>query len=251
MSYRIHPLRTLSLLRLSLAPGLPVLAQGTEGMASYYADRFHDRPTSTGETYNMEAYTAASKDYPYNTRLEVTNIVSGQSVEVRVNDCGPHHPKRIIDLSRAAAEEIGLLRMGLAKVRVRVLELGTDGPTCERAAWARAERERAEAGPPVAPTQVTAKTGSIPVEEVAETPEIFPDDAMLFGVQVGSYGNADNAQAMLERLRNAGFADAWIAKVGQVNRVFTGKFYFQDEAKELRKRVRQAGFNDAAVRRVQ
>ena len=84
-----------------------------------------------------------------------------------------------------------------------------------------------------------------------ETPEIFPDDAMLFGVQVGSYGNEANAQTMLARLRNAGFADAWIAKVGQVNRVFTGKFYFQDEAKDLRKRVRQAGFTDAAVRRVQ
>ena len=251
MFYRIHVLRTFLQVILIAVLALPVVAQDSEGMASYYADRFHARPTSTGETYDMEAYTAASKEYPYNTRLEVTNIVSGQSVEVRVNDCGPHHPKRIIDLSRAAAGEIGLLRMGLAKVRIRVLELGTDGPTCERAAWARAERAKAEAGPPVAPTEVTAKAGSIPVEEVAETPEIFPDDAMLFGVQVGSYGNSDNAQAMLERLRNAGFADAWIARVGQVNRVFTGKFYFQDEAKDLRKRVRQAGFTDAAVRRVQ
>ena len=251
MSYRIHPLRILFTLVLGLTFGLPVLAQETEGMASYYADRFHNRPTSTGETYDKEAYTAASKDYPNGTRLEVTNIVSGQSVEVRVNDCGPHHPNRIIDLSRAAAEDIGLLRMGLAKVRLRVVELGTDGPTCERAAWARAQREREEAGPPVAPTQVTAKAGSIPAEEVAKTPEIFPEDAMLFGVQVGSYGNEANAEAMLERLRNAGFADAWIAKVGQVSRVFTGKFYFQDEAKALRKRVRQAGFADAAVRRVQ
>ncbi|WP_116109233.1 septal ring lytic transglycosylase RlpA family protein [Lewinella sp. IMCC34191] len=245
-----HLARILSLLIL-LAMVIPAGAQQTEGMASYYADRFHALPTSTGETYDKEAYTAASKEYPYNTRLEVTNVVSGQSVEVRVNDCGPHHPQRILDLSRAAADDIGLLRMGVAKVRLRVIELGTDGPTCERGAWARAEREKAEAGPPVAPTQVTAKAGSIPVEEVEETPEIFSEDAMLFGVQVGSYGKVANAEAMLERLRAAGFTDAWMAKVGKVNRVFTGKFFFQEEAKALRKRVRQAGFSDAAVRRVQ
>ncbi|MGB3802194.1 MAG: septal ring lytic transglycosylase RlpA family protein [Lewinella sp.] len=266
---------------LLMAWGVSVSAQKTEGMASYYADRFHSKPTSTGESYDKNAYTAASKEYPYGTRLEVTNIVSGQTVEVRVNDCGPHHPKRIIDLSRAAAQDIGLLRMGVAKVRVRVLEMGTLGPTCERAAWSRAEKKRKEqeataggpvvstgavspattppaptvpdAAPAVTPAETTTAKGPAtpPATAPAASPEEFPADAMLFGVQVAAFGNVDYATALVERLKTEGFADAWTAKVGQVNRVFTGKFYFQDEATALQEKVRAAGFADAAVRRVQ
>ncbi len=277
ISKAVRRLFTLSLL--VLLSGL-AMAQKMEGMASYYADRFHAKPTSTGENYDKAAYTAASKEFPYGTRLEVTNIVSGQTVEVRVNDCGPHHPRRIIDLSRAAAMEIGLLRMGVAKVRLRVLELGTLGPTCNRGAWSKARRARkatkgADSGGPMpnsgavtpapsppAPTvpnaeppstakETTVAKGSTAPPAAAEPAEEFPENAMLFGVQVGSFGNVDNANALLERLREAGFTDAWMAKVGRLNRVFTGKFYFQDAAKELMEKVREAGFQGAAVRRVQ
>ncbi|PPK84785.1 rare lipoprotein A [Neolewinella xylanilytica] len=271
MAFSPFPTRALFLLPACLLLSFSVMAQQAEGMASYYADRFHEKPTSTGEKYSKEAYTAASKDYPYGTRLEVTNVVSGQSVEVRVNDCGPHNPKRIIDLSRAAAADIGLLRMGVAKVRLRVLELGTLGPTCERAAWSRAEKRRESreengggpmvetgaATPPPAPTVPASSPPPAPPEATAakglatEASETFPEDVMLFGVQVGAFGNATNASALVEQLKAKGFADAWMAKVGSVHRVFTGKFYFQDEATALQEKVRAAGFTGAAARRVQ
>jgi rare lipoprotein A len=224
---------------------LPLSGQQTEGMASYYADRFHNLPTSTGETYDKQALTAASKEYPYGTILEVTEVVSGKKVKVRVNDCGPHHPDRIIDLSRAAATKIGLLRKGTARVRLRVVKSSDLGPTCERGAWVQTEGENEE-GVTRVEVPTTAKGKPVKVKK-----KDFAPDAMLFGVQVGAFGNADNATAMVERLRAAGFTDAWSAKVGRINRVFTGKYYFQDEAEVLKRKVRQAGFNGAAVRRVQ
>ena len=231
-------------------------AQQTEGMASYYADRFHSLPTSTGETYDKHALTAASKEFPYGTVLEVTEIVSGKKVRVRVNDCGPHHPERIIDLSRAAAAKVGLLRKGTARVRLRVIKTGDLGPTCERAAWARANKEQEELTlvplpytPP--PTSTAPAPAPSPTVMTQNKAKVFPADAMLFGVQIGAYGRVDNAAAMVERLRSLGFEEVFMAKVGRVHRVFAGRFYFQDEARQLRERVREAGFRDASVRRVQ
>ncbi len=226
---------------------LPAVAQQTEGMASYYADRFHAQPTSTGENYDKTALTAASKDYPYGTILEVTNVVSGNKVEVRVNDCGPHHPDRIIDVSRAAARQIGLLRNGTSRVRLRVVKLGDLGPTCERSAWAAAQSAPETIAPAPAPT--------VPTENMeAKGPEptrILASDEMLFGVQVGAFGKEANAQQLATKLTDLGFGEVWTARVGRVYRVFTGKMYFQDEAEELKVRIREAGFRDATVRRVQ
>ena len=102
------------------------------GIASYYADRFNGRLTSTEERYDGEKLTAASKEYPVNTVLEVTNLSNEESVRVRVNDCGPHHPNRIIDLSKAAAREIGIIEDGTGRVSLEVVALGTEGPPCNR-----------------------------------------------------------------------------------------------------------------------
>ena len=246
----------LSLLQCSAA------AQPVEGMASFYAERFHGRTTSTGETYDKDGYTAASKTYPYGTRLEVTNVAGGESVEVRVNDCGPHHPDRILDLSRAAAADIGLLRSGVAKVRIRVIELGTLGSTCDRSpsdSTATPEPLSQAVTPPAAPpapTVTQAPPAATPAAKGTTAPEApaattYPDDVMLFGVQVGTFTKAKNATELVDKLKAAGFSDAWSALVGRMHRVFTGKFYFQDDATELRERVREAGFSGAAVRRVQ
>ncbi|WP_116125581.1 septal ring lytic transglycosylase RlpA family protein [Lewinella sp. IMCC34183] len=270
---RFRPLLVAGLF-LFFAAGLS--AQSSEGLASYYADRFHDKPTSTGETYNKNALTAASKEYPYNTLLQVTNVASGKTVRVRVNDCGPHHPDRIIDLSGAAGRKIGLLRTGTAKVKLRVIEIGDDGPTCNRGAWSRAERKRkadAKNGP-VPPTVTTVAVTPPPAAQpaapappatVAPAPaapaltakgvapgrRIFADDALLYGVQVGAFGKENNAATLVQALKDKGFPDAWSEPAGKVFRVYTGHYYFQDEARNLRDRVRRAGYADAAVRRVQ
>ncbi|KPK67382.1 hypothetical protein AMJ87_13445 [candidate division WOR_3 bacterium SM23_60] len=88
------------------------------GMASYYSDNFHGRATASGETYDRYAFTCAHRTLPFGTRLVVTNLANRKSVFVRVNDRGPFVKGRIIDLSYAAAEEIGMIGAGVVKVKV-------------------------------------------------------------------------------------------------------------------------------------
>ncbi len=93
------------------------------GRASYYADSLAGRPTASGEPYDPTQLTAANRDFPFGTRVRVTRVDSGASVEVRINDRGPFRDRRrIIDLSRAAAERLDMIRDGVIEVRVEVLE---------------------------------------------------------------------------------------------------------------------------------
>ena len=88
------------------------------GKASWYGNKFHGRKTSSGERYDMNMMTAAHKTLPIPSYAKVTNLANGKSVVVRINDRGPYGRGRIIDLSRAAAERLGMLRSGVAPVRV-------------------------------------------------------------------------------------------------------------------------------------
>jgi len=97
-----------------------------DGIASYYAEEFHGRKTSNGETYDMNQLTAAHQTFQFGTIVKVTNKETGRSVVVRINDRGPFLKDRIIDLSRAAAEKIGMIGPGTAEVHLEVLEWGTE-----------------------------------------------------------------------------------------------------------------------------
>ena len=97
--------------------------QGVErGVASWYGQKFHGRPTASGERYDMHQLTAAHRTLPFGTRREVVNLDNGRSVVVRVNDRGPFASHRVIDLSRAAAHRIGLLARGHGRVRLELVE---------------------------------------------------------------------------------------------------------------------------------
>ena len=91
------------------------------GMASYYHDRFHGQRTASGARYDKNRYSAAHRTLPLGTEVRVTDAGSGESVVVHINDRGPFGRGRVIDLSRAAAREIGLTRKGVAMVRLEVL----------------------------------------------------------------------------------------------------------------------------------
>jgi rare lipoprotein A len=92
-----------------------------EGPVSWYGGQFQDRPTASGELFDATALTMAHPTLPFGTQVRVTNLRNGRSVIVRVNDRGPFVGKRIADLSRAAAIEIGMVRRGVASVRLEVL----------------------------------------------------------------------------------------------------------------------------------
>ena len=95
-------------------------------VASYYADKYHGRKTSNGEVFNMYDLTAAHKSLPFNTKVKVTNLSNGKSVVVRINDRGPFVKGREIDLSKAAAVKIGMIKSGTAKVSLEIVG-GSDG----------------------------------------------------------------------------------------------------------------------------
>lgn len=96
-------------------------AQTISGSASWYGGHFHGRQTANGERYDMNGLTAAHKTLPFGTKVRVTNNKNGRSVVVRVNDRGPYHGNRIIDLSKGAATAVGLTDTGVAPVKVEVL----------------------------------------------------------------------------------------------------------------------------------
>jgi rare lipoprotein A len=92
-----------------------------EGTVSWYGGQFHKRPTASGELFNTNALTMAHPTLPFGTRVKVTNLKNGRSVVVRVNDRGPFIGHRIADLSKAAAQTLGMMQRGIAHVSLEIL----------------------------------------------------------------------------------------------------------------------------------
>ena len=91
------------------------------GKGSWYGKPFQGKLTASGEHYNMYDLTAAHRTFPFNSMVKVTNLKNGRSVIVRVNDRGPYHGGRIIDLSYLAAKKLGYVKKGVAKLKIKLL----------------------------------------------------------------------------------------------------------------------------------
>lgn len=100
-------------------PSQPAIVE--TGLGSWYGAKFHGRRTASGEVFNQEKFTAAHRTLPWGSRVKVTNLANGKSVEVRINDCGPFGKGRIIDVSRAAARALGIVAVGITTVQVEWL----------------------------------------------------------------------------------------------------------------------------------
>jgi rare lipoprotein A len=97
------------------------LGKTETGRASYYSTRFHGKKTSFGETHKSTELSAAHRTYPHNTMLEVTNLDNDKKVIVRVNDRGPYSRNRLVDISKEAAKQLGIISQGVGNVSVRVV----------------------------------------------------------------------------------------------------------------------------------
>ncbi|NBC23433.1 MAG: septal ring lytic transglycosylase RlpA family protein [Gammaproteobacteria bacterium] len=167
------------------------------GVASWYGTKFHGRRTSSGEPYDMHAFTAAHKTLPLPTWVEVTNLRNRRSILVRVNDRGPFVANRIIDLSYAAARELDIVGDGTGLVEVRALTFGeaAGGDRMTAAAPAQAPAETLPPADDTAPPQPAGgQTG----------------DAPVLYVQVGAFSERANAERMHARLLAEDFSDAFI-----------------------------------------
>lgn len=105
--------------------GGETILESTFGIASFYGEEFAGKLTANGEIFNPDAMTAAHRNYPFGTKIRVVNLKNGMSTIVRINDRGPFIKGRSIDLSRAAAAAIGMIPDGTARVRLEILEWGT------------------------------------------------------------------------------------------------------------------------------
>jgi rare lipoprotein A len=129
------------------------------GIASWYGTKFHGRRTSSGEPYDMYAMTAAHKTLPLPTYARVTNLQNGRSIVLRVNDRGPFHHNRIIDLSYTAAWKLGILGKGTGYVEVTALDPRAPQPLSVASK---------QPGPAAGPVQLYLQTGSFSVRANAE-----------------------------------------------------------------------------------
>lgn len=170
------------------------------GIASYYGKKFHGRRTSNLEVYDMYAFTAAHKTLPLPSYARVTNLANGESVVVRVNDRGPFHEGRIIDLSYAAAVKLGVDRSGTARVEVVGLSPGENARN-DYDAVASAVQAQPEAAPPE-PLPQTPTPAPTPMDALMQR---LPDDVEL---QVASFGSRENAERALAAVTAAGIDGA-------------------------------------------
>ncbi|MBU2113066.1 MAG: septal ring lytic transglycosylase RlpA family protein [Gammaproteobacteria bacterium] len=174
------------------------------GIASWYGNKFHGHLTSNGETYNMFAMSAAHKTLPLPSYVKVTNLDNGKSAIVRVNDRGPFHRDRIIDLSYSAASKIGMLQQGTARVQLQLLQspamLAQHEQTaaCYIQVFASADNNKAQ--------QLLQQLQ----QQQALPAEIHPGSG-IFRLRVGPTRDKQQAQQWLNRLRAGNFPAAFFA----------------------------------------
>jgi rare lipoprotein A len=172
-----------------------------QGVASWYGPDFHGKRTATGETYDMHAMTGAHPTLPLPAWVRVTNLQNGRSVEVRLNDRGPFSKNRIIDLSRAAAERLDMVRTGTAMVEVQSLSSGSAAP-----APPAADRFYAQAGAFTEEDnalRLATRLRGAGIASVSVT-EARVDGRRLFRVRAGPVASVAEFDLLIEQLRAAG-----------------------------------------------
>ncbi len=184
-------------------PALPV-GYTEKGLASWYGIPYHGRPAADGEIYNMETLVAAHRTMPFNTWLKVTNLATNQTVNVRIIDRGPFVKGRIIDLSKAAARQIGLLGPGVGEVRLEVISAPLESPSTDlyavqAGAFANhqnAERLRAEYAARFGSAQLAVKQGAVPLWRVL----VGREPSIAAAQQIAATLSAEHRNAFVVRI---------------------------------------------------
>jgi len=220
------------------------------GTASYYGQKFHGRRTSNLEVYDMYAFTAAHKTLPLPSFARVTNLDNGKSVVVRVNDRGPFHDGRVIDLSYAAAVKLGITQRGTGNVEVRALTPGDDAPTYASAP-ATPPPAPAPAKPPSAMDRLVAAIPVSAANAAEPKPSLLPPGVRIAtGKPTRLSGYADKFAGAVA-VAQAATPPAPLAQPvesGADNVVFqVASFTARDNADRALGRLRAAGIDGAQI----
>jgi rare lipoprotein A len=179
------------------APAAPIV-QGEEGIASWYGHPYHGRHSASGEIYNMYAMTAAHRTLPFGTQVRVHDLQNSRDVDVRINDRGPFVEGRIIDLSYAAAQAMGM--NGIARVRLEILGLGSTSEPGVYAVQVGAFRDPANADRLKA--LIEASYAPVVIQSFDR------GDGIFYRVRVGHESSEDAAGELAAKLRSANLATA-------------------------------------------
>jgi rare lipoprotein A len=220
-----------------------------QGTASWYGEKFHGYATSNGEIYDMYKMTAAHRSLPLPTYARVTSLENGRSVIVRVNDRGPFHNDREIDLSYAAAARLDILDRGTGRVKVEAIDAeqwladnARNGATRTASAVSKPARQTAQQVVAAAPA---AANGARPAD--GHRKESRPADGRPIYLQIAALGSADSARALKERLASELTHPVRVASATGLHRVQVGPLAHAAQVDPARDELRRAGFDQAFV----
>jgi rare lipoprotein A len=229
------------------------------GVSTWYGVKFHGQRTASGELYDMYKMTAAHPTLPIPSYVRVTSLDTGNSVVVRINDRGPFHSSRIIDVSYTAALKLGLLGKGSHEVEIERLFPGDPiVPPAQIAAARREVASIAQSAPPeiealMLEDRIHSDSAALVNQaEPESSPVPAPASAGRYFIQFGSYGRAGTAEAMGEKITNAGveLGKLEVVKVGSLNRLYGGPYASRAEAMEaMRALPASLGFKPIVVQR--
>lgn len=160
------------------------------GYCSYYADKFQGCKTASGEVYNKKAFTAAHRTLPFNTVVEVTNLRNKKKVLVKINDRGPNTKNRILDVSKAAAIELDIIRAGVEKVFLKVVDIPSSALTQDTVKSDKSEKKNI----------VIKDTEN--VKNIVYNNNLQAAHPKGYGVQIGYYKNLNNCQNELKKYQS-------------------------------------------------
>ncbi|QPG07180.1 septal ring lytic transglycosylase RlpA family protein [Salinimonas marina] len=221
-----------------------------EGYASWYGQKFHGHLTSNGETYDMFAMTAAHKTLPLPSFVRVTNLANNQSAIVRVNDRGPFHSNRIIDLSYAAAHKLGYQQHGTARVKLEVIHFDKDNnvtvgkqPTISYAQYA---GRRSGAQPSASGTSVARENSTAAQGPVSNAPDgvATPADKSVF-IQVAALSNLEKAQSVSTVLAALYQVPTQIPLINNIYKLRLGPLKDRFQAQMLLEELKSNGYPNA------
>lgn len=242
-----------------------------EGTASWYGPGFNGKKTSLGEKYNQKGYSAAHKNLPLPSYLKVTNLENGKKTIVRVNDRGPFHGGRIVDLSEGAARHLGIIGKGTAKVRIEYLNVVPGGSVQNASgsaiamgtssapagsAWSGASGTSGNAAPwgayssAAASHSYTAAGGqSYAAVQQAGPVKYYTSTTPGTYVQMVATGNLQKAEEIRSMMqRRLGVAVRILSENG-VNRVLAGPFSSESSARHMLEKARSQGCGDSFIKR--
>ena len=236
-------LRTLSFALFVLMAPIFLQAQ-EEGMATFYSDTYHGSATASGERYDKGALSAAHRTLPFGTRVKVTHLASGKSVVVRINDRGVFGQGVVIDLSRKAAETLGMIAEGRAKVRLEVLaddnqqpvQVDDKGNRTDKPKNKPAKEVEKDKDKPVADANLMSPGGLFKIA-------ILPIEKKDWAVQVGNFSNYESMMGFVSGLHGKWFKNVLVLVSGTEKepqyKVVLGPFPDEPTAKSYEQNIKK------------